>query len=191
MAVNVFESVLRAHRRKKMLEKRKAATRERNEKIKAKDKELMKELERNKQIENMKRMLRAATDDEYKEKMKKVIVIKRELSTYITGALLQDIKGKMPRSDFAKIRDPKRKVKRTDNLRNSLTSKKGIFTSNYEYELPEGKVPYARKINTHNKYITRGYWGRTHSYVGEQLYQKLKTLEGPLNIKVEKSGKGW
>lgn len=189
MGVNIFESVLRKYRREKLRQARKEEANKLKQKIKEKDEETLRRLREESNRIKAEESLKNAGNSEYKEKIQKVRIIKKVLKNYITGDLFTDIQSKMPRSDFARIRNKNAKVVRTNKLRNSLKTKRG--TNSYSYELPEGQVPYAQTIDRKNKFITRGYWGRTGNYVGNQLYNKLKNLEKSLNITVEKKGKGW
>lgn len=115
--------------------------------------------------------------------------ISKDIQNFVSTTLLEDIRTKLPRSDFAGIRGPiKGKKERTNNLRNSLafSNKEGTKFSRMTLELDTSKIYYADIINDYSRFITYGYWEKIGQDAYEQLYQHLKKLEPILGIEVTK-----
>lgn len=189
MPSNVFNRILQDQRRKsaKALEqKKKQAKKDKFKELSVKEQEKQKEeLEKFRREQVMDVVAKKSPDEEKQLRIDKALVITGVIKKFVMGDLLLDIRDKMPRSEFAGIRNSKRNPKRTQNLRNALTSK-AVFLDRYRLELPEAKIPYARPLNISPVYITKGYWKKTGNYVYDSLYDELKKLEPKLSIKVTK-----
>ena len=120
--------------------------------------------------------------------MTKVWTIAQAIQVFVSTTLLEDLRTKLPRSDFAGIRSPARGRARTDDLRNALTfsNKEGTRFSRMILEVDTKKIPYADIINDRTRFITYGYWDKLGENAYEQLYQYLKKLEPVLGIEVTK-----
>ena len=112
--------------------------------------------------------------------------IKQELTRFIEGELFQGIKQRLPRSNFAGIRNvpgSRYRVRSTNNLRNSLLlekkfqQRKTVLT----LSIPAAQVPYAAKLDQKMRYITRGYWSeRMYQWIYDELESKSEQLENEM-----------
>jgi len=110
----------------------------------------------------------------------------RQLVHYLLQKNIFDqIKKKLPRSNFAGIKDIKYRPKRTNRLRNSLEFKTLGF-GKYKYELDGSILKYPDIINQDTNFITYKYWDKIYEFVYEDLFKRLKNQEKILNIKVKK-----
>lgn len=128
-----------------------------------------------------------ATEDENE---KEVLLInqhiKEELTRFVEGELFQEVKRRLPRSNFAGIRTipgSRYRVKTTNNLRNSLLLKKKFQQRKtvLTLSIPDAQVPYAAKLDQKFKYITRGYWSeRMYQRIYDELKSKSEQLENEM-----------
>lgn len=113
--------------------------------------------------------------------------IKQELTRFVEGELFQEVKRRLPRSNFAGIRTipggSKYRIKTTNNLRNSLLLKKTFQQRKtvLTLSIPDAQVPYAARLDQKFKYITRGYWSeRMYQRIYDELKSKSEQLENEM-----------
>ena len=112
--------------------------------------------------------------------------IKQELTRFVEGGLFQGIKQRLPRSNFAGIRNvpgSRYRVRSTNNLRNSLLLKKTFQQRKtvLTLSIPAAQVPYAAKLDKKMRYITRGYWSeRMYHWIYDELKSKSEQLENEM-----------
>lgn len=97
---------------------------------------------------------------------------REEYLKYIDNAIkavFEEERRNLPRSEFAGIRNPKAKVKRTNNLRNNSWKMKKINDLETNLELDLLIAPYAETINDRANYITYKYYDK----IEEDVYKKL------------------
>lgn len=83
-------------------------------------------------------------------------------------------RAQLPRSKFAGIRNTKKYVKRTNNLRNHAWKMKKLNDSTFQVSLDLAVAPYAKYINERNGYITKGYFERISVDMLSRVKNKLK-----------------